>query len=73
MKKKRVSKKAISVKPLLPATKHKKSKSYERIPDERNINICLNCTRDKCKRGECDLLIKKRRAIKNENNSTPAF
>ena len=35
-------------------------REYERIPDEKNIHICMNCPFPNCKKGTCELVRKKK-------------
>ena len=38
---------------------NRKKRTYDRIPDEKNMHICMNCPFPDCKKGTCGL-IKKR-------------
>lgn len=39
---------------------------YSRERIEEDVNVCLNCTRDRCKTGRCKLIMESRRRLADD-------
>lgn len=36
-------------------------REFDKIPDEKNIHICMNCPFPTCKKGSCELVRRKKK------------